>query len=467
MADPITFPITTDPADLEAVAFDYLEAQIPGWSRARADAMSQLISSCARLIAEGRDTASEAPVAINRYEAVTVDGLLPLNATAAQTTATVTALDDEGYAIDAGTRFEVRTSGDTGVVFATVGSVTIAPGLTSTGVGEVALVAETPGASGSGLPALSEVVPVDALAWIDTVTLTALTTGGVDAETDEEHLARWIEYRRLSRRTPVLAEHFAAIAKLLVPSVGRALGLDNYNPADDTSNNERMVTVAVTDSTGEPVSSGVKTDVDALLQGLRETNFIVHVIDATYTTISVTTAFTTYPGFDPDSVEAAVLAALAAFLSPATANNPPNLPPSSDEEWVPDDAIRYLDLADVVKIEGVHKITSLLLGRVRTVTGVASTDVLTSTAHGYVLDDPVLFAGLVGGAPLVNATTYFARDITTNTFKVSLTVGGAAINITTDITAGTVVSLQAEDVALAGPAGLPRAGELTAAGTAP
>lgn len=72
------------------------------------------------------------------------------------------------------------------------------------------------------------------------------------------------------------------------------------------------------------------------------------------------------------------------------------------------------------------------------VTGVASTDVITSKAHGLANTNEVYFKGLTGGTGLSNAITYYARDVTTDTFKVAATSGGTAINFTTDITAGGV-----------------------------
>lgn len=61
----------------------------------------------------------------------------------------------------------------------------------------------------------------------------------------------------------------------------------------------------------------------------------------------------------------------------------------------------------------------------------ASTDVLTQYAHGLSANQRVRFASS-GTLPagLATSTTYFARDITTNTFKVAATSGGSAIDIT-------------------------------------
>ena len=78
------------------------------------------------------------------------------------------------------------------------------------------------------------------------------------------------------------------------------------------------------------------------------------------------------------------------------------------------------------------------------ITGVASTDIITAVGHNFTTNQGVIFPTLTGGAGLTAATTiYFVRDISGDTFKVSTTSGGAAVNFTTDITAGTVIAIQA------------------------
>jgi hypothetical protein len=77
------------------------------------------------------------------------------------------------------------------------------------------------------------------------------------------------------------------------------------------------------------------------------------------------------------------------------------------------------------------------------VTGDASTDVITATGHNYALNDPVVFLTLTGGSPLGTrgaGVSYFVRDVVAGTsFKLSSTSGGGAIDFTTNITAGTIV----------------------------
>lgn len=62
----------------------------------------------------------------------------------------------------------------------------------------------------------------------------------------------------------------------------------------------------------------------------------------------------------------------------------------------------------------------------------AGTDRVTQTAHGYVDNTPIFITNLVGGAGLVNNGIYYVRNSTVNDYQVSLTTGGAAINVTTN-----------------------------------
>jgi uncharacterized phage protein gp47/JayE len=466
MAEPITVPITTDPDTLADLAFDYLEANIPGWQRERADWSSQLIASCARLIAEARDTASDVPLAVLRYLGKWLVQLPAIEASYAATTATITTVDNAGYTIDAGTRFLVKTAGDDGVVFTVVSPVTILPGSTSTAVGGVDLLAAEPGAEGSGLSAGSDVIPVDSLAYLDTITLEAVTTGGEDAETDDAYIARLIEELALFTPTPILPDDFAVLARR-IPGVGRSLALNLYNPSDGLYTHARTVTVVLTDTAGEPVSGGVKTTVADYLQALREVNWTVPVIDATYTTIDVTYTAVAYPGYDIAAVETAADAAVAAYFSPAN-RGVPRYNEADPNTWLNDPTVRYLEVAEVLnRTDGLDYLTAVTVGKRQPVTAAAATDIATATAHGLSAASPIVFRDLTGGAPLVAGTTYYARDITTDTFKIAATAGGAAINLTTDLTAGTVTAAVAGDVTIPGPAALTRPGTIDGTVTAP
>lgn len=61
----------------------------------------------------------------------------------------------------------------------------------------------------------------------------------------------------------------------------------------------------------------------------------------------------------------------------------------------------------------------------------ATTDIITSNAHGLVEGDLIhVSSATTLPAGLSASTDYYARDITTNTFKVSTTMGGSAVDIT-------------------------------------
>lgn len=94
-------------------------------------------------------------------------------------------------------------------------------------------------------------------------------------------------------------------------------------------------------------------------------------------------------------------------------------------------------LAAVITHAGLLQEASVLTG----VTGVASTDVLTKATHGLADGDLVFVSGLTGGTGLIAGDPLFVRDSTTNTFKLTRTSGGTALDFTTDITVATVTKL--------------------------
>lgn len=74
-------------------------------------------------------------------------------------------------------------------------------------------------------------------------------------------------------------------------------------------------------------------------------------------------------------------------------------------------------------------------------TGVASTDVCTSTAHGYANGNLVMVSALTGGSGLVVGRPYFVIAQATNTFQLAATPGGSAVDLGSDVSAGTVTRL--------------------------
>jgi hypothetical protein len=74
------------------------------------------------------------------------------------------------------------------------------------------------------------------------------------------------------------------------------------------------------------------------------------------------------------------------------------------------------------------------------ITGVASTNVITATGSGFANGQPIRFTALSGGSGLNTTTNYFVREVSGDTFKVETSIGGGAVNFTTNITAGTLLT---------------------------
>jgi hypothetical protein len=81
-------------------------------------------------------------------------------------------------------------------------------------------------------------------------------------------------------------------------------------------------------------------------------------------------------------------------------------------------------------------------GERRSATIEADDDVATSEGHGFSNGDRIVFRALSGGDPLEVGVVYFVSSATADTFKVSETSGGAAIDVTADATAAIVVNLE-------------------------
>jgi hypothetical protein len=74
-------------------------------------------------------------------------------------------------------------------------------------------------------------------------------------------------------------------------------------------------------------------------------------------------------------------------------------------------------------------------------TSAAADDIIdTASAHGFVAGQAVVFPTLTGGTGLTAGTTYYviSANLAAQTFQVSATPGGTAVNFSTDVTAGTV-----------------------------
>lgn len=367
MADYVNPPIETDPSALADDSVAEVQARIPEWEAAPAGLATILLEAGAFMAAEGRDVASDVPRAAFRYLGARLHNLPPVEASPASVDSTWTAIDNAGYTIDAGTIVGVRATGDELVLFEVDADVVIPPGSVATAAGEVALVAQEASAEGNGLGGVGVAAElVDALVWVQSVVLTGVVAGGADAEDDDSYLNRLVDELQLQSPRPILPRDFALLAQR-VGGVDRALAVDLYKPADQPSpgdpaetNRERSVTVYAVDADGEPVGPVTKAAVLALLSSMRETNFEVWADDPTYQEVAVDFAATAYPGWDTADVLARATAAVEDYLSPADWGVPPL---SEDRQWLPEDRVRYLEVAEVLnRVDGLRRVDSLAIG---------------------------------------------------------------------------------------------------------
>ena len=304
--------VETDESAITEQVFNDLAARAPGWQAHDGNLEVWLTEAWAESAAEIRALARDVPASIFVTYGDEVLGIPPELAQSAIAIATFTAIDAQGYTLDTGTTFALPRSGDDLVAFSVDQEVTIAPG--DTIADNVQCTAVIQGADANGLIGTGEML--DPVQWVDTVEVYTPTSKGVDAETPEDYVDRLSVLMRMVALRPVLPIDFAILA-LQVPGVARAIAMNLYNPTDGTWTNERTVTLILTDINGQPCTQDVKDLVTSYIESLREVNWIVYVIDGTYTTIDVTYDVVAFAGQHEQTVQDACDAAIADYLSPA------------------------------------------------------------------------------------------------------------------------------------------------------
>lgn len=350
--------IVTDAEDLAARIYAYIEAAVPGWTPAPGNLETILAEAFSSVAADTRDMAVQVPPAIFRTFGAELVGIAPEDAAAATATSTWTMIDTSGYTIPAGTQVEIAGPAG-GVAFVTVDDVVVPPGSATTSAGEVVLEAVEEGADANGLSSTPSLI--DTLAYVDSIALVGSTSGGVTAETTDDYLDRLSRELRLMTPRPILPADFAVLARR-VDGVERAVAIDGLDPTGPTEDNERTVAVAVIDENGNTVSAGVKDDVEELLEAMREVNFVVHVMDPTYTTVDVETTVVALDGYDLGDLQTAIEAAIVEYLDPGNWGRPNYREQDSDPEWTNATVVRLFEVAEVInRVDGVDYVDDLTL----------------------------------------------------------------------------------------------------------
>lgn len=403
----ISPPITVDQTALSEQGFDRLRILMPGWEPNPGGLATLIIEATAEIAAQQGELASAAATNAFRYFGLLV-GLPPLDASPATGLATFALSDSAGHTIPAGTTVGLRDSNNTLQGFRLASDIVVAGGST-TGSGPV--YAETAGAAQNGLSGTAQVVQAPDFVASATVTV---TSAGVDAETPEVYLNRLVETLKLLSPEPILPANFAVLARSIA-GVYRATAVDllkpgpPYDGSAEATGQEKCVTVACVDGSGNSVGSTVRGLVQTYLQSLRETNFRVFVVDPQYAVIDVTVNAVCWPGYDPTTIMTAIQAALNGLLSP--------LQWSTDQggvsaHWFNDPVVRQSELYEtVMTVPGV---------RYATLTFALGGAVANLTANPNAEVDLTGISATGGAARTRDATHVYIADSVTRTQAVKI-----------------------------------------------
>jgi len=313
VANFIEFEIETGEEQLLQKFYEGMAAQFPGWEPNPNDLEDWLARIWARMAVETAELAADVPPEIFQRFGEKILQVPPLEATSAIATTTWTFIDTAGYVINACTPVSIKVTGDEYYGFEVVDEVIVLPGDAT--AEDVLIRAIEPGEYAEG--ASGSVMLIDAIPNVESIELDAPATGGADAEDPEDYLNRLAGETRLLSIRPVLAKDVQILARL-IPTIGRALALDLYDPGTDTWDNEKTTTIAVAKEDGTTVGSTAKTALETMLASYREQNYNFFVIDPTYTQVKVEFEITVLSGYNQSDVETTVSSAITSYLSPGT-----------------------------------------------------------------------------------------------------------------------------------------------------
>lgn len=364
----IVDPIEPDETSLEDIAIDYLETRWSGWRAADGNLEVWMISAMVRLTAEAQTLATDVPAAIFRWFGQTMLGINPIAPEYAEVHSTWTLVDNPaGRTIESGTGVSLTADDGGTATFEVVEDVFLDIDELTTLPGEVLLRSQESGALFNSLGGAGVVVDkLDSIVWVDTIALTEATSKGKDEEAEDSYLDRLSRRLTLLTPRPILAPDFAVLARDLAAQEGadvRAIALDNFNPDTGLFDQERYVTVAMSDAaSGGDVTGPINAAVDSQLQALREVNFVVRTINATRTPVDVTFNIVVIdrPEYDPDAVLSETITSVSDILQSYAWGR---IPGGSSSSWIVSNVLRRQDVSTAINsVDGVAYWTVLTIG---------------------------------------------------------------------------------------------------------
>lgn len=354
----IVVETSTDPFDIEDEIYTNMDLTFPGWAPAIGSLSTALIQEFSREIADAKDIASMVQRAIFRWFGATVMGLPPIDDESAGTTVTITVKDNTGWTVQEGTQFSLKADTGESVTFQLDDDAVVPP--LSTSLAGCSITAVDAGTVGNTLTGTMTVQ--DANDYIVSVVTDDPTEGGLDAETDDEYLARLKAELQLQSPRPILVEDFAVLARRIT-GVERATAINGYNPGDLSSGNPLMVAIAAHDADGAAVSAGVKTDIEELLEAMREQNFVVNTMDPTFTDVDFDFIIELDEGYTQAEATLNLKAAVNAFCNPLTWGTPTAGVGEVTNIWNNSTVMRLYDVVNIaLNTGGVKRLSSVEIG---------------------------------------------------------------------------------------------------------
>lgn len=346
-----------DAATLEREMEEAFAARFEGWGPAEGSPMRWATKNFARIGAMLFGQLGLTLTAMfKRYgESLIAEPPIKAAPAVAETTWTAVEASSVERTIPAGTQVKVPGPDEKPRGFRTIADVVVPAEATSAAVTMVAI---EPGVAGNNLS--GEAVLSDSLVWIDTVTLDAPTSNGVDEEEEDAYLNRLVETVQLRSSSLIVGKDFEIDARGMAP-VARALCIEAYD-ADEGKAKALHVSIYSRDLNGDPLSGPNQAALVARQQAKVPSGVTVHGGDATYTPVNVKTEFAVRAGFDPTATEAAVEERLAAYLAKANWGAPEAGDPGSSAGWENRTEVYVNELiAEVDRVGGVDRVVSLEL----------------------------------------------------------------------------------------------------------
>lgn len=304
----------TDPADLVDLALARAATLVPGWVPREGNVEVVLLEEFAVLVALLAQRLEVIVPAVT-MQILAMSGLTRDAGTVARIAVDIDVSDTLGHIVPAGTQVVIGDPNADEPITGTLLTDVSVPSGSSVGSGTV--VADEVGIV-QGLTTTTQIMLIDAVAYVDTITASSVITAGTDPETDTAYLNRGSAW--LASMTQMLGRPEQIAQRALTDlRVGRALGVQRWDGSAATPGAvPGAVTVLTLGTTGEPLDSAVATDLhDAL--ALRSSAELALTVQAPIvTTVPVTASITLKPGYVGSTVQAEVTAAVAAYMSPLT-----------------------------------------------------------------------------------------------------------------------------------------------------